>query len=67
LDRARTALRFKQQEVASITTHMATLPSRRDALKDRLIEVLRPDYDDDAWRSALDEAHRRLCEGREAG
>jgi hypothetical protein len=65
--RARTALRFKQQEVAAITTHIATLPSRRDALKDRLIEVLRPDYDDDAGRSALDEAHRRLCEGREAG
>jgi hypothetical protein len=44
-----------------------SLPSRRDALKDHLIEVLRPDYDDDAWRSALDEAHRRLCESREAG
>ncbi len=27
--------------------HMAALPSRRDALKDQLIEVLRADYDDD--------------------
>ena len=42
---------------------MATLPSRRDALKDRLIEVLRADYDDTAWQAALDRA-RRLMEAR---
>jgi hypothetical protein len=64
--RAKTALRFKQQEVAALTLHMARLPSRRDALKDQLIAVLRADYDDAAWRAALDEARRRLGDGREA-
>jgi hypothetical protein len=39
------------------------LPSRRDAFKDRLIAVLRADYDDDAWGAALDRA-RRLSEPR---
>jgi predicted nucleic acid-binding Zn-ribbon protein len=64
--RAKTALRFKQQEVTALTSHMASLPSRRDALKDQLIAVLRADYDDLAWRAALDEARRRLGDGREA-
>ncbi|MFZ1414336.1 MAG: hypothetical protein WAS73_07125 [Defluviicoccus sp.] len=63
--RAKTALRFKQQQVAAITAHMANLPSRRDELKDQLIEVLRADYDDDAWRAALDKAHLRLSQRRE--
>jgi hypothetical protein len=65
--RAKTALRHKQREAAAITAHMATLPagpSRRDGFKDCLIEVLRPDYDDEAWRSALDRAHQ-LQEVRE--
>ena len=65
--RAKTALRHKQREVAAINAHMATLPagpSRRDGFKDCLIEVLRPDYDDEAWRSVLDHA-RRLLETRE--
>jgi hypothetical protein len=42
---------------------MATLPSRRDAFKDRLIEVLRADYDDVAWQAAVNRA-RRLVEAR---
>jgi hypothetical protein len=60
---AKTALLNKQREIAIITAHMATLPSRRDAFKDRLIEVLRADYDDVAWQAALDMA-RRLVEAR---
>jgi cell division protein FtsB len=63
--RAKTALRHKQRQIASLQAHMAGLPSRRDALKDQLIEVLRADYDDDAWRAALDEAHLRLSQRRE--
>jgi predicted transcriptional regulator len=61
----RTALRDKQREIQRITRHMATLPSRRDALKDRLIEVLRADYDDPAWQAAVDRA-RRLMEAKDA-
>jgi len=63
--RARTAMRFKRQEIAELAAHMATLPARRDrkaAFKDCLIEVLRADYDDDAWQAALDEAHRLMAE-----
>jgi hypothetical protein len=59
----RTALLDKQQEIGRLTRHTATLPSRRDALKDRLIEVLRADYDDTAWQAALSRA-RRLVEAR---
>ena len=65
--RAKTALRHKQREAAAITQHMATLPggpSRCDGFKDCLIEVLRSDYEDDAWRSAIDRAHR-LQDARE--
>jgi hypothetical protein len=54
----RTALRDKQSEIERLTRHMATLPSRRDAFKDRLIAVLRADYDDVAWQAALERAHR---------
>lgn len=58
---AKTALLNKQREIAIITAHMATRPSRRDAFKDRLIEVLRADYEDTAWQTAVDRA-RRLVE-----
>jgi hypothetical protein len=61
---AKTALLEKQCEVRLITAHMATLPSRRDALKHQLIEVLRADYDDTAWQAAVDRA-RRLVEARD--
>ena len=48
----------KQREIQRISRHMATLPSRRDAFKDRLITVLRADYDDTAWQAALERAGR---------
>jgi hypothetical protein len=55
---ARAALLDKQREIQRITRHMATLPSRRDAFKDRLIAVLRADYDHTAWQAALERAGR---------
>lgn len=58
----RAALSDKQRQIERITLHMATLPSRRDALKDRLIAVLRADYDEGAWQAAVDRA-RQLGEG----
>lgn len=63
--RARTALRLKQHEVAQVTVHLASLirEARRDRFKDTLIEVLRSDYDDDEWASALDEARARQRNG----
>jgi len=63
--RARTALRLKQHEIAQVTVHMASLirEARRDRFKDTLIEVLRSDYDDDEWASALDEARARQRDG----
>lgn len=57
----RTALRDKQSEIERMTRYMATLPSRREAFKDRLIAVLRADYDDTAWQAAVERA-RRLVE-----
>jgi predicted nucleic acid-binding Zn-ribbon protein len=58
----RTALRDRQAEIERLTRHMATLPSRRETFKDRLIAVLRADYNDVAWQAAVDRAHR-LVEG----
>ncbi len=58
--RARTAIRFKRQEIARLTTHLRSLPpepTRKDAFKDCLIEVLRDEFDDDAWHGLLDRAH----------
>lgn len=60
--RAKTALRHKQREIEALATHMATLPGRRDGLKDCLIEVVREDYGDGEWRDVMDEAHRRHAE-----
>ena len=60
--RARTAIRFKRQEIAALSAHMRTLPAesgRKDAFKDCLIEVLRDEFDDDAWHGLLDRAHAR--------
>jgi hypothetical protein len=64
--RAKTALRHKQREAEQVTAHMASLPSRKEAFKDRLIEVVREDYDDAEWRDVLDEAHRRHAEREDA-
>ena len=63
--RAKTALRHKQRQIATLQAHLASLRPPKDALKDQLIEVLRADYDDDAWHAALDEAHLRLSQRRE--
>ena len=41
---------------------MATLPSDRERLKDRIIAVVRPDYDDTAWAMVLDAA-RHVADG----
>jgi hypothetical protein len=57
--RARTAIRHKRQEIAVLTTHMQTLPAgagRKAGLKDCLIEVLRDEFDDEAWQRFLDRA-----------
>jgi hypothetical protein len=56
--RARTAIRHKRQQIAALTAHMQTLPpDRKGGLKDCLIEVLRDEFDDEAWSAFLDRAH----------
>jgi len=56
--RARTAIRHKRQQIAALTAHMQTLPpDRKGGLKDCLIEVLRGEFDDEAWQAFLDRAH----------
>jgi hypothetical protein len=62
--RAKTALRHLERERAELRAAMAALPSDRDRLKDQIIAVVRPDYDDDAWAAVLAVA-RRAC-GAEA-
>ena len=59
--RARTALRFKQQELARVSAHLATLSGDRprERFKDTLIGVLREHLPDDAWQSALGVARAR--------
>jgi hypothetical protein len=58
--RARTAIRHKRQHIAALTAHLQTLPSdRKVGFKDCLIEVLRDEFDDEAWHAFLDRAHAR--------
>ena len=59
--RAKTALRFKQQEAASVSAHLTTLAGDRprERFKDTLIDVLREHLPDDAWQSALAVARER--------
>jgi hypothetical protein len=67
--RAKTALRHRRRDLAELTVHMASLPAgpvRRDVFKDCLIEVLRADYEDDAWERALTRA-KDLQQVRELG
>ena len=63
--RARTALRFKQQDAARVAAQLARLAgeSPRDGFKDTLIDVLRERMPDDVWQSALGVARER--QGRE--
>ena len=66
--RARTAIRHKRQQIAELATHMQTLPAgpgRKAGFKDCLIEVLRDEFDDEAWQSFVDRANA-LQEQREA-
>jgi hypothetical protein len=66
--RARTAIRHKRQQIAALTAHMQTLPvgpGRKAGFKDCLIEVLRDEFDEEAWQGFLDRAHV-LNEQREA-
>lgn len=58
--RAKTALRHLQRERAELQQRVALLPSRRDALKDQLIAVLRERHDAISWAGIMDEVHRRL-------
>jgi hypothetical protein len=56
--RVRTAMRHKRQHIAGLTAHLRTLPPERKVdFKDCLIEVLRDEYDDEAWEHFLDQAH----------
>jgi hypothetical protein len=59
--RAKTALRHRRRELAELTAHMTQLPAqagRKDRFQDCLIEVLRPDYQDDDWERKLTQAKR---------
>jgi hypothetical protein len=63
--RARTAIRHKRQQIAVLTAHLQTLPpDRRVGFKDCLIQVLRDEFDDEAWQGFLDRANT-LHERRE--
>jgi hypothetical protein len=58
--RARTAIRFKRQQIAALTAHMQTLPagpSRKAGFKDCLIEILRDEFDGETWQGFLDRAN----------
>ncbi|MBF0184723.1 MAG: hypothetical protein HQM06_10100 [Magnetococcales bacterium] len=62
--RARTAIRFKREELAHLQEHYRTLPGsaneRKEKLKECIIAVVRTDYSDEQWREVMDEAHRLL-------
>ena len=65
--RARTALRFKQQDAARVAAQLTRLigESPRAGFKDTLIDVLRERLSEDAWQSALGLARER--QGGEGG
>ena len=59
--RAKTALRLRQQELARVSAHLASLPegqrgTHRDAFKDALIEAVRTQCDDEQWRRLMTRA-----------
>lgn len=58
--RARTAIRHLQRERAEIERHAAGLPGGRGRLKDRIIAIVREDYDDEGWAKVLECARRGL-------
>ena len=58
--RARTAIRHKRQQIAKLTAYMQTLPAapgRKLGFQDCLIEVLRDEFDEEAWQAFLDRAN----------
>jgi hypothetical protein len=56
--RARTAIRHKRQHITALPAHLQTLPpDRKVGFKDCLIEVLRDEFDDEAWQAFLDRSH----------
>ena len=64
--RAKTALRLRQQEVARIKAHLATLDppgpgGHRDRFKDALIEVVRAEFDEPRWAGILGRARTLLA------
>ncbi len=65
--RASTAVRHKRREIALVQLQLDRLvgPGRRDVLKDALISVLRPEFDDAAWSRALARARQMLETGME--
>ena len=56
--RAKTAIRHLERERAELREIMATLPGPRDRLKDHIIAVVRPDYDDMTWETVIEVATR---------
>ena len=54
--RAKTALRHLERERAELRERMTMLPGPKDRLKDHIIAVVRPDYDDEAWAMVLEVA-----------
>jgi hypothetical protein len=62
--RARTALRFKQQEMGRVAARLAELSGQapRERFKDTLIGVLREQMDEATWQSAMAIARQREAE-----
>ena len=62
--RARTAIRFKREELAHLQEHYRTLPGRvserKEQLKECILAVVRTDYSDEEWHEVMDDAHRLL-------
>ena len=56
--RAKTALRHLQRERAELLAKTPAAATRKAALKDAIIEVVRREHDDASWAAVLNEAHR---------
>ncbi|WP_395660078.1 hypothetical protein, partial [Aestuariivirga sp.] len=56
--RAKTALRHLQRERAELLATTPAAATRKAALKDAIIEVVRREHDDASWAAVLNEAHR---------
>jgi hypothetical protein len=56
--RAKTALRHLQRERAELLATTPAAATRKAALKDAIIAVVRREHDDASWAAVLNEAHR---------